>query len=147
MNISQNGIDFIKSFEGCELKAYQKKGDRPTIGYGSTFHLDGSPVKLGETITQDEANSLFAKTLTSYVDTVNKNVKNKLTQNQFDSLVAFTYNVGIGSFTGSTLLKKVNANSNDPSIRTQFMQWINKGTIFEKGLKNRRLAESNLYYS
>ena len=76
-----------------------------------------------------------------YQNTVNLN------QNQFDSLLSFIYNVGVGAFTKSTLLKIIKVNPNDAKVREQFMRWVNKGSSFEKGLTRRRTAEANLYFT
>lgn len=155
LTISHKGITLIKSFESCELKAYQKKGDRPTIGWGNTFYLNGTPVKLGDTITQSEADKLFLNIVKSFEKDVNQLVKSEINQNQFDALVSFAYNLGsdidldtIAEGLGdSTLLKKVNLNPNDPTIKGEFMKWVSKGTIFEKGLTRRRAAEYAHYVS
>jgi lysozyme len=80
------------------------------------------------------------KKVDSYcVDTIN--------QNQFDALVSFCYNVGPGNLKSSTLLKKVNANPNDPTIRTEFLKWNKGGGKVLAGLTRRRTAEANLYFS
>lgn len=155
MTISNKGIELIKSFEKCKLKAYQVKGDRPTIGWGNTFYENGNPVKLGDVITQDRANRLFLNTLAMYEKGVNQLVYSNVNQNQFDALVSFAYNVGLDidedtkaeGLGDSTLLKKINNNPDDQSIRNEFMKWISKGTIFEKGLTKRRKAEADLYFS
>ena len=145
--ISPKGIDLIKKFESCRLNAYQNPGDRPTIGWGSTSYENGKPVKLGEKISKERADSLFLFTLTFYVKDVNDLVKSTINQNQFDALVSFTYNLGKSNLSSSTLLKKVNLNPNDPTIKLEFAKWISKGTIFENGLRKRRLLESQTYFS
>jgi lysozyme len=65
----------------------------------------------------------------------------------FDALVSFSYNLGLGNLDKSTLLKKVNANPSDATIRLEFMKWVNKGSSFEKGLTRRRKAEADLYFT
>jgi lysozyme len=155
MTISSRGIDLIKSYEKCKLKAYQVKGDRPTIGWGNTFYENGNPVKLGDVITQERADRLFANILAMYEKGVSQLVFSNINQNQFDALVSFAYNVGLDidedtkaeGLGDSTLLKKVNTNPNDPAIRNEFMKWVSRGTILEKGLTKRRKTEADLYFS
>ena len=148
MTASQNCINLIKMFEGYKAKAYLCPANVPTIGWGSTMYSDGKKVKLGETINEQQANELLMWEL--------KNKSNalyglNLNQNQFDSLLSFIYNLGIGAFANSTLRKKIVANPNDPIIKNEFMKW-NKarvgGQLIElKGLTRRRIAEAELYFS
>jgi lysozyme len=153
-HISQKGIDFIKGFETCKLKAYKIGNDAVTIGWGNTFYENGQPIQLGQTITQERANQLFLNILASFEKGVSQLVTSNINQNQFDSLVSFAYNVGLDidsdtiaeGLGDSTLLKKVNSNPNDPTIRNEFMKWVNKGTIFEQGLTRRRKGEADIYF-
>lgn len=155
MKISEKGIKLIQSFESCKLTAYKDVKGIPTIGWGNTYYENGKPVKMGEKITQERANSLFKVILERFEKDVTSLVKSSINQNQFDALVSFAYNVGsdidsdsIAEGLGdSTLLKKVNTNPNDPNIRTEMLKWINKGSSFEKGLRRRREAEANLYFT
>lgn len=151
MNISQNGIDFIKSHEGLQLKAYLDAVKVWTIGYGNTYHANGINVKKGDQITKEQAEELLRMTLKEFVEGVNEAVKAPLTQSQFDALVSFSYNVGLGSLGSSTLLKKVNKTPSDPTIRNEFMKW-NKGRVkgllkVLPGLTKRRKEEADLYFS
>ncbi len=155
MIISKKGIALIKSFEQCKLQAYKIKTDPWTIGWGNTFYRNGKPVKKGDSITQLQADDLFQFWLGAFSKEVEMLVTTEVNQNQFDALVSFAYNCGtdidadtIAEGLGdSTLLKKVNRDPNDPTIRDEFMKWISKGSIFETGLKRRRSAEANLYFS
>jgi len=134
-------------FEGYKAKAYLCPANVPTIGFGSTMHKDGTKVKLSDTINEQQAEELLMWEL--------KNKSNalhglNLNQNQFDSLLSFIYNLGIGAFANSTLRKKVLVNANDPAIKAEFMKW-NKarvgGQLIElKGLTRRRTAEAELYF-
>lgn len=76
-----------------------------------------------------------------------EHVKAALTQNQVDALASFIYNLGSGNFSESTLLRKLNQNPCDPSIRDEFMRWTKAKGVELAGLKNRRAAEANLYFS
>ena len=141
MKPSQNCIDLVKKFEGCKLSAYKCPAGVITIGFGHTLG-----VKMGTTITQVEAERLLMNDLLNYATSVTKLAKN-VTQNQFDSLVSFAYNCGVGALTYSTLLKKVNANPKDENIKIQFAKWnkVNGQTLL--GLTKRRLAEWQLFNS
>jgi lysozyme len=148
MQISQGGLELIKYFEKLKLDAYLDSGGVPTIGFGNTFYPDGKKVKLGQSITREYADAMFATIAGRVSNEVDKLVTSDLRQNQFDSLVSFAYNVGTGEkgFGGSTLLKLVNKNPNDPEIRTQFMRWIKDNGKVEKGLIIRRGKEADYYF-
>ncbi|WP_312394728.1 lysozyme [Chryseobacterium sp.] len=145
-----SGQKFLTKAEGIQYTAYLDSVNVWTIGRGITYYEDGTKVKKGDRITVDREEKLFLNTLKKYVAVVNTKVTSNINQNQFNALVSFCYNVGIGGFTSSTLLKKVNKNPNDPTIRNEFAKW-NKGTINGKkqiinGLVNRRKAEADLYF-
>jgi len=140
MNISQNTIDLIKHFEGCRLSAYKCPAGIWTIGYGHT----GADVKKGMTITQEQAENLLKQDLVVHTNNVSKLVKVPLTQNQFDALVSFEYNVGYGNFANSTLLKLLNQNKHDEAAK-QFLRWKYAKGIVLAGLVKRRNAEMKLF--
>ena len=142
MQVSKNCIDLIKKFEGLSLKSYRCPAGLLTLGYGNTQWEDGTKVKENQTITIEYAEKL----LTFWVSKYANNIKVKCNQNQFDALVSFAYNTGIGNFNNSTLKKKVIANPNDPSIRDEFMKWVNSNGKQLAGLVKRRDAEANLYF-
>jgi lysozyme len=150
MKPSQTAIDFITREEGCVLHAYADSAGVMTIGIGSTMYKDGSRVKKGDTITKEQAVELLSWEVENKSKSVSAFVLGvPLTQHQFDALVSFAYNVGIGALQQSTLLKKVKANPNDPSIREEFARWnkIRKDgkLIPSLGLTKRRLREWQLY--
>ena len=145
MNVNKQGIQLVKSFEGCFLNAYLCPAKVWTIGYGSTKYPNGKSVKQGDKITQQESETLLSDTLDEFSKGVSKLIKVELNDNQFSALVSFAFNLGIGALSKSTLLKKVNANPNDKTIEQEFMKWVNKGSSFEKGLTRRREAEWKLY--
>ena len=146
MTLNKAGADLIKSFEGCKLKAYQCSAKKWTIGYGNTFFEDGTPVKIGDAITQDKAEKMFELIADEFASKVAKLVTSNVTPNQFGSLVSFAYNCGVVNLQKSTLLKKVNANPNDPSIRAEIMKWNRANGKVLAGLTRRREAEANLYF-
>lgn len=147
MKMSQAGIDaLLKKFEGCKLKAYRCPANVCTIGYGHTSAAGAPEVTDGMTIKQSEADEILKRDLVKYEQAVVDMVKQPLTQNQFDVLVDFAYNAGIGALQSSTLLKKVNAAQFD-DVPAELMKWT-KGKIPGKGLQvlpgllRRRQAES-----
>ena len=146
MKLNKAGADLIKEFEGCKLKSYQCSALRWTIGYGNTFFEDGTPVVAGNAISQQKAEQLFELISNDFSAKVAKLVTSNVTDNQFASLVSFAYNCGVVNLQKSTLLKKVNANHNDPSIRAEFMKWNKAGGKVLAGLTRRREAEANLYF-
>ena len=146
MKLNKEGADLIKSFEGCKLKAYQCSAKKWTIGFGNTFYEDGSPVLPGHAITQEKAEDMFELIANEFAAKVAKLVTSNVTDNQFGSLVSFSYNCGVVNLQKSTLLKKVNANHNDISIKAEFAKWNKAGGKVLAGLTRRREAESNLYF-
>lgn len=149
MKTGQRGLDLIKSFEGWFPKPYLDPIGIPTIGYGFTYYLP-SRVKVKMTdkpITMSQGELMLKEILVNYENDVKRVVKKPLTQNQFDALVSFTYNLGATNLGKSTLLKKVNVNPNDPTIAAEFMKWVNAGGKVFYGLVRRRKAESELYFT
>lgn len=146
MKLNKAGADLIKSFEGCKLTAYKCSANKETIGYGNTFYEDGTPVKLGDTITQERAESLFVMISDSFAAKVKPLITSTVNENQFGALVSFAYNCGIANLRSSTLLRKVNANPNDMTIRNEFARWNKAGGKVLAGLTRRRKAEADLYY-
>ena len=146
MNVNKQGIQLVKSFEGCFLNAYLCPAKVWTIGYGSTKYTNGKSVKQGDKITQQEAETLLSDTLDEFSKGVSKLIKVELNDNQFSALVSFAFNLGVGSLSKSTLLKKVNSNPNDKTIEQEFMKWVNAGGKKLNGLVRRRTAESKLYF-
>jgi lysozyme len=144
--INKAGKDLIKSYEGLRLESYKCSANKDTIGFGNTFYEDGRPVKPGDKITLDRANQLFDFIIAKFAAKVKQLVKSDINENQFAALVSFAYNCGVGNLQNSTLLKKVNANPDDPTIADEFMKWTKAGGKQLGGLVKRRKAESNLYY-
>lgn len=130
----------IQAYEGCRLKAYVCPAGVPTIGYGHT----GKEVKMGMTITQSQADSLFIKDMEPFEAWVSREFP-KATQGQFDALVSFAYNCGTGNLAKSTLYRKAKANMNDASIPAEFAKWNKGGGKVLPGLIKRRAWEAKLY--
>jgi lysozyme len=148
VKISTRGLDLIKSFEGLVLTPYVCSGGVATIGYGNTFYENGKRVTMRDRrITEARAHELLLFSLVSFEQHVDSFCVDTITQNQFDALVSFCYNVGPSNLRNSTLLKKVNANPNDPTIRAEFLRWNRAGGRPLAGLTRRRTAEADLYFS
>jgi len=148
MKLNNDGYKLICEFEGLSLKPYLCSAKISTIGYGNTYYPNGVRVTLlDKPITKDYAFEIFKDIADKFAKRVNAMVKKPLTQNQFNALVSFAYNVGTGNFSTSTLLKKVNLNPNDLSIRTEFMKWNKANKVVVNGLTKRRKKESDLYFS
>lgn len=145
MKIGENGKKLIKSFEGFRAIAYICPAGVPTIGYGTT-KINGNPVQEGMKITTDEAEEFLEQDLKVFEDAVNNNVNVEINQNQFDALVSFVYNVGIGNFKKSTLLKKLNS-GDFLETSNQFLRWNRGGGKVLRGLVRRREAEKKLFLS
>jgi lysozyme len=142
MKTSQVGIDLIKSFEGCKLTAYKCSAGVNTIGFGNTYYKNGNKVKIGDKITQDEANKLFLDLLPKYEKTVLDAIKVPLTQNQFDALVSFCWNCG----SSKTLFKMVNEKFSEMNIVNWLCtHYIMGGGKVLNGLVRRRKAEATLF--
>jgi len=141
------GIPLIKKYEGLKLQAYLCPSSIPTIGYGNTFYENGSKVVLGDKISIERADSLLMGTVQQFEISVRNLLKKPLNDNQIGALTSFAYNVGVGSLKNSTLLKKVNANPNDPTIRAEFMKWNKAGGKVLNGLTKRRAEEADLYFT
>lgn len=142
-------IQIIKKFEGCRLKAYPDPGtggEPWTIGWGTTYYDDGAKVRQGDVITQDRADALLHIHVADFQKRVVALVKSNINDNQLAALTSFAYNCGVPAFGKSTLLKKVNANPSDPTIRDEFMKWKKAGGKVLPGLVKRRSQEADLYF-
>ena len=143
MKISKEGIALIKNFEGCELTAYKCAAGVWTIGYGHT-----KDVKENDVITKEEADALLEKELEEYTSYVNNAVTQPLNQNQIDSMVSWTYNLGPSNLKSSTALKLLNLAEYE-GVPAQLKRW-NKATVNGErkvldGLVRRREAEALMF--
>ena len=139
MKISQEGIDLIKHFEGCELERYLCSAGVLTIGYGTTKN-----VVEGMKISQHQAEELLAKDLEEFEEYVEDLIDVPLEQNQFDALVAWTYNLGPTNLKTSTLRKVLNKGAYD-DVAEQIKRWNKANGKVLKGLVRRRNAEAELF--
>lgn len=147
MELSDKIKQMIKGWEGCRLTAYRCPAGVLTIGYGHT----GPDVTPGKRITQEEADRLFDTDVRKFATKVAPLFAGVvLNNNQFDALVSLSYNIGSLSVKAPTLLRKVKANPNDPTIREEFLKHVNarvNGVLKPlPGLVKRRTAEANHYF-
>lgn len=143
MKLSQEGIDLIKKYEGLSLKAYKVAGAGEkywTIGYG---HYSPD-VKEHDVITKAEAEEILKKELHRFEAGVEELVTVGINQHQFNALVSFSYNVGLGALKNSTLLKLVNARDFKGAAK-EFDKWTKAGGNVLKGLVTRRNEEQALF--
>ncbi len=145
MEMSQNGIDSLKSLEGYRSKPYMCSGKHWTIGWGHLIFGQLRWHQLTEDgITKAQAEELLRDDLDFSVKRVNKYVKRELTQNQFDAIVSFTFNVGPGALKRSVLLKRINSGDFE-GVPSQMRRWNKSGGRVLKGLKRRRGTEIELW--
>jgi len=148
MKPSERCYEFIKEFEGLRLNSYKDVVGIWTIGYGSIMYPDGSKVKSGETITKERADEMLEWEINIKAKSVDVFLsKCVISQNNFDALVSFAFNLGMGALQKSTLLKKVIKNPKDETIRSEFMKWNNAGGKPVAGLTRRRKSEADFYFS
>ena len=139
MKISAEGKALIKKFEGCKLDSYRCSANVATIGYG---HTKG--VSDGDSCTKDEADQMLAEDLEEFEGYVDKLVAVDLEQNQFDALVAWTFNLGPTNLKSSTMLKELNA-GNYAKVPSEMKRWNKAGGDTLEGLIRRREAEGLLW--
>ena len=144
MKTSNNGLNFIAKWEGCILSVYKDIAGLPTIGIG---HL----IKPGEqftTITKEQALDLLSQDVKKCEDAANKYIKVSLNQNQFDALISWSFNCGVGVFQTSTLAKRLNQGFYQ-EVPDNLLSWckatISGKTVINQGLQNRRKAEGELW--
>jgi lysozyme len=137
MKYSVDGISFTESFEGCKLIAYPDSGGVWTIGYG---HING--VTQGITCTQEQAEAWLVQDIQLASDVVNRAVTVPLTQNEFNALVDFVFNIGGGAFQSSTMLRLLNA-GDYAGAADQFERWDHCSGKVVGGLLRRRVGEES----
>lgn len=148
MKLNEQGYRLLIKHEGLRLSPYLCPARIPTIGYGNTYYPDGKRVTmLDKPITKEYAYEMFKTIADRFALRVDRLVTANVNQNQFNALVSFAYNVGMGNFQKSTLLRKVNANPNDVTIRAEFNKWVKAGGVRLNGLVNRRKDEADIYFT
>ena len=145
MKMSAKGYEILRHFEGLELEAYKCPAGIPTIGYGSTFYEDGKPVKMGDKITRERAEQLLPNIVRKFEQAVERFLKIPVLQHEFDACVLLAYNIGIGNFEKSTLLRNINQGKPKADVVAQFHVWNKAGGKVLPGLVRRRASEAHLY--
>lgn len=143
MRTSIKAIDLIKQYEGCELKVYKDSKDFLTVGYGHKI-LPQDRLKLNQTITQEQADSFLAFDLARTEAGVDRLLHVDVTDNQFDALVSFAFNIGVGALERSSLLNNLNT-KRFTTAADELLQWNHSGGVVVKGLLLRRTAERSLF--
>jgi lysozyme len=141
MQISARGIQLIKQHEGLRLEAYVCPAGKWTIGYGHT-----RTAARGLKITEEQADALLRQDI-AFAELAVRQMGVQLTQGQYDALVSFVFNVGIGAFRNSTLRQMVIDRKPDAEVAAQFGRWVYAGNRRLPGLVNRRKDEAALYLS
>ena len=138
----------IATFEGLRLKAYKDSGGLWTIGYGTTINpVTGLSIKEGDTITKEQALQ-WLRIQTARVEAdVKKKIKVPVNLNQLAALTSLAYNIGLGSFGRSTLLRLLNSGADKEKIASEFLRWNKVKGVVVPGLTNRRKLEAELYLS
>ena len=132
------GLALLKEFEGCRLTAYTCPAGVLTIGYGST----GPHVKPGMTISETEAEALLKQDLTRFEKGISEQINVPLDQCEFDALVSWAFNCGLGATADSTLRRRLNAEENKSTVFAEELpRWTSGGMA---GLVRRRDAEVKL---
>ena len=139
MRTGRDGVELIRHFEGCRFDAYLCPAGVWTIGYGHT-----ADVKEGDSIDQEAAEAFLIEDLEKFEQAVTRLVEVPLTQQQFDALVSWTFNLGAGNLAESTLLRKLN-NYQYAEVPEQMMRWVRAGGQVLDGLVRRRAAEAALF--
>lgn len=148
MKLTKAGLELIKNFESCKLKAYPDPGTGAspfTIGYGHT----GPEVVPNLKWTQEEADQTLEDDLAAVGAHIQRLVRIALTDNEFSALVSLAYNIGVGALAKSTLLKTVNqglsSDSEIEAVCNEFLKWNKAGGKVMAGLTKRRMAEAALF--
>lgn len=134
-------VGLVATYEGFSDKAYVPlPGDKPTIFYGATEYADGTPVKIGDTGTEEQGRKLLKHDIDKFSKGISKCISVPVNQNEVDAYTSLSFNIGIGAFCKSTLVKKLNE-YNYVGACKEILRWnIFKGKI-SKGLDNRRKDE------
>ena len=148
MKLDENGYKLLQEFEGLSLVPYKCSAGVATIGYGATFYPSLKKVTMQDApISLATAKWMLKEIADKFAVDVDKMIKSNINQNQFNAIVSIAYNIGLAGLAKSSLLKKVNANPNDPTIRNSFLVWNKGGGKVLAGLTKRRTKEANLYFA
>ena len=144
MNVNAHGLELIKRFEGFRGAAYRCPAGVLTIGYGHTSAAGAPAVSRGMKMTKAVAARVLSSDVEEFAIGVEKCLRRDLTENQFSALVSFAYNVGLGAFAKSSVLRAVNK-GDDESVPRRLALWVKASPRVLPGLQKRRAAEGHLY--
>ena len=145
MKVSDKGLALIEKYEGFSAVPYLCPANKWTIGFGNTFYADSHPVSANDApLTKEQARILMKNVLSVSFEPVLARLLPEVTQNQYDALVCFAYNVGTGNLASSTLLKKLKAGE---PCSAEFLRWNKAGGKELAGLTKRRQDEKALFES
>ena len=143
MKLNKKGFSDLHEREGLRLSPYLDTKGIPTIAMGNTFYTNGTKVTMKDKkLTVLQANILADQVAVSFAAQVDKMIKSKVNQNQFNNLVSIAYNIGLNGFRTSTFLKLVNVDPNDHNIASAILMWVK-----DKELIGRRCDEVIGYFS
>ena len=145
--VSQQGIAFIKSFEGFSATVYKDIANISTLGYGMT----GDEIRGLKYVTEQQASNMLESLIDSkYALPIKNNLNSRhvvLNQNQFDAIVSMAYNIGLGGLLGSTLYKNIcNGIRDKTTITKNFTDWSKAGSKTVEGLLRRRTEEAQMFF-
>lgn len=141
MKINAFGLNLIKQYEGLRLQPYLCSANHLTIGYGHVI----LPNEKFESITEVQANLILANDIGKFEKQVSELIKVQINDNQFSAIIALAFNIGVGNFKSSTMLKLINQNGLILA-GCEFAKWVYVNKNPTLGLARRRAAEMNLYY-
>jgi lysozyme len=145
LSVKDSTVNFIASLEGFEEVAFWDV-KQYSIGFGTGTMPNGQPVKKGDRVTRAQAVQMLARDAVKFGNYVNQYITSSLSQNQWDALTSFVYNLGPGALSGTGVQRAVNENPNDfESVKKEMMRWVNAGGKFNQGVYNRRVKEVNMY--
>ena len=143
MKLNGKGYKALHDREGLRLKPYLDTKGIPTIAMGNTYYEDGRKVTMQDkALTIEQAGNLATVTADKFAFQVDSLLKSKVNQNQFNALVSLAYNIGINGFRNSTVLRKVNTDPDDQTIKEAFMMWTKNVELVE-----RRESEVKQYFT
>lgn len=144
--MNQKAIELLKRYEGFRAEAYLCPSKVWTLGYGTTHYMDGSPVQQGDTITEKDAAILLVKQFDEFKLSTKRLLPYTLPEDAVDAVVLLVYNIGLGAFTKSTLLKRIKEDAKGfDAIELEWNKWVHSGKKVLQGLVKRRKEEFQLY--
>ena len=145
--ITQSTIDFLKEEEGVRTVVYKDIAGKDTVGVGHLV-LPADGLKFGDVISEEKVDSFLKADVKTAADCVIAKVTRTLNQSQFNALVSLVYNIGCGAFTSSTVRKYLNDSKiSDKNIKSAWHSWKNAGGKYSDALFNRRVRETDLFFS